>query len=104
MLSRRSPGQGLDAEHRDGPGPMTDSDAGYPGTAEARNSLAEAEEEAARAQSRADEARAHAMRLRRQADDTSGDQMDTTNNADAKDSGTTAVEDGAGDPEPPSAS
>jgi Mce-associated membrane protein len=79
---------------------MTDSDAGYPGAAEAPNSVAEAEEEAARAQSRADEARAHAMRLRRQADGTSRGQRDTTDTADTA---TTAVENGAGEAEPRSA-
>lgn len=101
MLSRRSPAQGLDAEHCDDAGPMTDSDASHPGTAEAPNSLAEAEEEAARAQSRADEARAHALRLRLQADGTSGDLHDTT---DAEESDTTAGEDDAGESEPSSAS
>jgi Mce-associated membrane protein len=104
MLSRRSPTRGLDAEHCNGSGPMTDSDAGYPETAQAPNSLTEAEAEAVRAQSRADEARAHAMRLRRQADDTSCEQRDTTDTADARDSGNTAVDDGAGEAEPPSAS
>jgi Mce-associated membrane protein len=82
---------------------MTDSDAGYPRTAETPNSLAEAEEEAARAQSRADEARAHAARLRRQAGGTSSDQRDTTDTADAEDSDAAAVEDGAGEAEQPSA-
>jgi Mce-associated membrane protein len=104
MLSRRRPAGGLDAEHRDGPGPMTDSDASHPGTTEVPNSLAKAEEEAARAQSRANEARAHARRLRRQADDTSSDRRDTTDTADAEDSGTTAVADGADEAELPSAS
>src|SRR5947208_224883 len=67
MLARRSPAHGLDAEHCDSPGPMTDYDA-RPETSEVPHSLAEAEEEAGRAQLRADEARARAMRLRQQAD------------------------------------
>jgi Mce-associated membrane protein len=103
MLSRRSPAQGLDPEYCDRPGPMTDSDADSSRTGNVPDSLAEAEEEAARAQSRADEARAHAMRLRRQAEAASGDQPDATDNADAKDSGTTAVEHRAGEAAPPSA-
>jgi Mce-associated membrane protein len=73
---------------------MTDSDA-RPETAEAPHSLTEAEVAAARAQSRAEEARARAMRLRRQAETPSDNQPDATDNADAKDSDTTA-EDGVG--------
>jgi Mce-associated membrane protein len=81
---------------------MTDPDA-RPETTEAPKSLAEAEDEAARAQSRAEEARARAMRLRRQAEAASGNQPDATDNADAKESETTAVvEGGAGNAESPS--
>jgi Mce-associated membrane protein len=98
MLSRRGPAGGLDAEHCDGPGPMTDSDASHPGATEAPNSLAEAEEEAARAQSRADEARAHAMRLRRQADNTSSDQRDTTSSTNTKDRNTVVERSGKAAP------
>lgn len=63
----------------------------------------EAEVEAARAESRAEAARARANRLRRQADEAASDQRGTTDNADAKDSDTTAVEHGAGEAEPPPA-
>lgn len=100
MLSRQRPAQGRDAEPSNGPGPVTDSDAGRE-TAEAPTSLAEAEEEAARAQSRAEEARARAMRLRRQAE--TAEQSDATDNADTTETETTAVEDGAGEAKPPPA-
>jgi Mce-associated membrane protein len=101
MPSRQRPSQGLDAEHSDGTGPVTDSDVA-PETAEAPTSLTEAEEEAARAESQAMAARARATQLRRQAETTSSDRPDATDSADAKDNDTVAVEDGVGEAEPPS--
>jgi Mce-associated membrane protein len=101
MPSRQRPPEALDAEHCDGPGPVTDSDAGSPETVKGPTSLAEAEGEAARAESRAKEARARAMRLRRQAETASSDQRDTTDSA--EDNDTAAVDDGTEEAAPPSA-
>jgi Mce-associated membrane protein len=102
MPSRQRPPEALDAEHCDGPGPVTDSDAGSPETAKGPTSLAEAEGEVARAESRAKEARARAMRLRRQAETASSDERGTTDSADA-DSDTAAVDEAAGEAAPPTA-
>jgi Mce-associated membrane protein len=73
MPRRQRPSQGLDAEHSDGPRPVTDSNVG-PETAEAPTSLTEAEEEAARAETRAKEARARAIELRQQVGTAPSDQ------------------------------
>lgn len=99
MRSRRRRSQVLGADHCDDAAPVTDAGVG-PETAEASSSQTEAEEAAARAESRAEAARARAMQLRRRVEDDSSDQPRKTDNADAKDDATPAVEDGAGDTEP----
>jgi Mce-associated membrane protein len=70
-----------DAELRDGPAPVTDSDADLK-AAEVLPALAEVEDEVAQAELRAEQARARAMELRRQAEAASGDHPDTPEDAD----------------------
>jgi Mce-associated membrane protein len=92
----------LDTKPSNSPRPVTDSDAG-PETAEAPALLpdAEAGEQVARAESLAKVARARAVRLRRQAETAAGERPDATDNTDAEDSDTIAVENGTDEAEPP---
>jgi Mce-associated membrane protein len=79
MPSPERPSEALDADHGDEPldGAGSDVSQSLSGTtADAQDSLEEAETAAAEAQARAEAARAHAIRLRRQAEDARGDQRE----------------------------
>jgi Mce-associated membrane protein len=94
MPSPERPSEALDADHGDEPldGAGSDVSQSLSGTtADAQDSLEEAETAAAEAQARAEAARAHAIRLRRQAEDARGGDQREDDAAEAQDSGDEAV-------------